>query len=52
MGVLILTPLILIFFRPKVTADRLKRQTETPETLFNLAGSLVDIINWGELAGI
>ncbi|MEG4916541.1 adenylate/guanylate cyclase domain-containing protein [Microcoleus sp. B7-D4] len=27
MGVLILTPLILIFFRPKVTADRLKRQT-------------------------
>ncbi|MBW3584974.1 MAG: MASE1 domain-containing protein [Cyanobacteria bacterium 0813] len=28
MGVLILTPLILIFFRPKVTAERLKRQTE------------------------
>ena len=31
MGVLILTPLILIFFRPKVTADRLKRQTEQPK---------------------
>lgn len=31
MGVLILTPLILIFFRPKVTADRLKRQTERPK---------------------
>ena len=31
MGVLILTPLILIFFRPKVTAERLKRQTETPK---------------------
>ncbi|MBD1829450.1 PAS domain S-box protein [Microcoleus vaginatus GB1-A2] len=28
MGVLILTPLILIFFRPKVSADRLKRQTD------------------------
>ena len=27
MGVLILTPLILIFFRSKTTADRLKRQT-------------------------
>ncbi|UNU24629.1 adenylate/guanylate cyclase domain-containing protein [Microcoleus vaginatus] len=31
MGVLILTPLILIFFRPKVTAARLKRQTERPQ---------------------
>ena len=28
MGVLILTPLILIFFRSKVTADRLNRQTD------------------------
>ncbi|WP_293352553.1 MULTISPECIES: adenylate/guanylate cyclase domain-containing protein [unclassified Microcoleus] len=31
MGVLILTPLILIFLRPKATADRLKRQTELPK---------------------
>ncbi len=31
MGVLIFTPLILIFFRPKVTADRLKIQTKRPK---------------------
>ncbi len=31
MEVLILTPLILIFFRPKVTADRLKIKTELPK---------------------
>ncbi|MEG4066768.1 adenylate/guanylate cyclase domain-containing protein [Microcoleus sp. Pol11C2] len=32
MGVLILTPLILIFIRPQVTAKRLKIQTETKKT--------------------
>ena len=34
MGVLIFTPLILIFLRPKVTADHLKRQTEQPKNYF------------------
>jgi len=32
MGVLILTPLILIVFRPQVTADRLKIQTHLPKS--------------------
>ncbi|MEG4213991.1 adenylate/guanylate cyclase domain-containing protein [Microcoleus sp. Pol14C6] len=32
MGVLIITPLILIFIRPQVTANRLKLQTETKKT--------------------
>ena len=49
MGVLILTPLILIFLRPKVTVESLKIQTERPEKTFNLAGSMVNIINRGEL---
>ncbi|MBD0307820.1 MAG: MASE1 domain-containing protein [Microcoleus sp. T1-bin1] len=34
MGLLILTPLILIFFRPKVTVERLKIQTEDPKKNF------------------
>jgi Predicted integral membrane sensor domain len=49
MGVLILTPLILIFFRTKVTVERLKIKTEHPKKVFYLAGSLVNIINRREL---
>jgi hypothetical protein len=49
MGVLILTPLILIFLRPQVTVESLKIQTEHQKKDFSLAGSLVNIINRGEL---